>query len=73
MMNVKYEQDLSQSIEQDATYKTIREVLDQWKDTELNIASESARHLLALAVHERMQSHITQLVEDIIYPEKLNY
>ena len=68
-MNIKYEQDLSQ----DATYKTIREVLDQWKDTELNIASETARHLLALAVHERVQSHISHLVEDIICPEKLDY
>jgi len=48
------------------TYRMIKEVLDSWSDTQINLASDSARVLLALAIHERVDSQIKQLIEDII-------
>lgn len=48
--------------------KLINDVLDEWKDTQFNIASDSARYLLALAIAERVDVHVKQLIEDIICP-----
>lgn len=48
--------------------QTINNVLDQWKDTQFNIASESARYLLSLAIAERVDEHVKQLIEDIVCP-----
>jgi flagellar basal body-associated protein FliL len=50
------------------TYRTIKEVLDSWSDTQINLASDSARVLLALAIHERVDSQIKQLIEDLVCP-----
>ena len=60
-------------IDRPATYATIRRVLDSWQDAQINLQSESARHILALAIHEQVDSHINQLIEDIVCPERLNY
>jgi len=65
--------DTPTDIERPATYATIRRVLDSWQDSQINLQSESARHILSLAIHEQVDSHITQLIEDIICPERLNY
>jgi len=48
--------------------RIVNDVLDEWKDTQFNIASESARYLLALAVAERVDEHVKQLIEDIVCP-----
>jgi len=41
--------------------KTIREVLDGYQDTELNIASEVAREILADAIHRKVSEHFHYL------------
>lgn len=63
--------DNTNEIPDDAIYMTIRGVLDEWKDTELNINSDTARHLLALAVHERMRPLMQDTIENILCPERL--
>jgi len=50
------------------TYQTIRDVLDEWQHTQINIASDSARHLLALAIQEQVDKQIGQLIEDVVCP-----
>lgn len=65
--------DTPTDIDRPATYATIRRVLDSWQDTQINLQSESARHILALAIHEQVDSHISQLIEDIVCPERLDY
>jgi hypothetical protein len=34
---------------------TIKQVLDSWRDTQLNLASDSARVLLSLAIAEELE------------------
>lgn len=46
----------------------IRELLDEWQHTQLNISSESARELLTMAIMEKIEPTINQLLEDIICP-----
>ena len=46
----------------------IKQVLDEWKDTQFNIGSDSARVLLSLAIEERIQPEINQLIEDVVCP-----
>ncbi len=50
------------------TYKTIKQVLDEWKDTQINISSDSARVLLALAIQEQVDKQTSQLIEDLVCP-----
>ncbi len=47
---------------------TIKSVLDEWKDTQFNIGSESARTLLSLAIEEQLNPVINQLIEDVVCP-----
>jgi hypothetical protein len=53
------------------TYDTIKRVLDQWKDTELNIGSDAGRQMLAQALHDQIHPMIQDLVENIICPERV--
>lgn len=53
----------------DELHLLIRESIDEWKDTQLNISSESARDLLAKSIHKRVHGHIKQLIEDIVCPQ----
>lgn len=55
-------------LQNDQLYQTIRNVLEEWKDTQFNIASESARTLLALAIHEQAHKHVSNVIEDIVCP-----
>lgn len=48
--------------------QNIRELLDEWQHTQLNISSESARDLLTMAIMEKIEPTINQLLEDIICP-----
>lgn len=50
------------------TYRTIKQVLDEWKDTQINISSDSARVLLALAIQEQVDKQTSQLIEDLVCP-----
>lgn len=51
-----------------STYKAIKQVLDEWKDTQINISSDSARVLLALAIQEQVDKQTSQLIEDLVCP-----
>lgn len=53
------------------TYQTVRKVLDEWQHTQINIASDSARHLLALAIQEQVDKQTNQLIEDVVCPPKV--
>lgn len=48
--------------------QNIRELLDEWQHTQLNISSESARDLLTMAIMEKIEPTINKLLEDIICP-----
>ena len=47
-------------------YRIIKRVIDQWQDTQINLQSESARVLLALAIHEQVDSQVKQTIEEIV-------
>ncbi len=47
---------------------TIKSVLDELKDTQFNIGSETARTLLSLAIEEQLNPVINQLIEDVVCP-----
>ena len=53
------------------TYQIVRKVLDEWQHTQINLASDSARHLLTLAIQEQMDKHTNQLIEDVVCPERV--
>tara|TARA_R110002167_G_scaffold157986_3_gene353072 strand:+ start:71 stop:250 length:180 start_codon:yes stop_codon:yes gene_type:complete len=46
--------------------KIILEVLEDWKDTELNIASEAGREMLANSITDRISLQINSMIEDIV-------
>lgn len=48
------------------TQRIIRSVLDEWSNTQLNIAAESGREMLSEAIGTRVDAHISQLIEDIV-------
>lgn len=58
----------TENLENDKLYQAIHDVLEEWKDTQFNISSESARTLLALAIHEKAHKHVSELIEDIVCP-----
>ena len=47
-------------------YRIIKRVIDQWQDSQINLQSESARVLLALAIHEQVDSQVKQNIEEIV-------
>ena len=51
--------------EKDTTKEIILNVLDQWKDTQFNIASATAREYLAESVSIAMDVHINRMLEDV--------
>tara|TARA_A100001011_G_C14017013_1_gene717829 strand:- start:52 stop:282 length:231 start_codon:yes stop_codon:yes gene_type:complete len=48
------------------TKKIIKEVLDDWSESQFNIASEYGRDALAEEVSKKIDNHIHQLIEDIV-------
>lgn len=46
----------------------VKTVLDEVKDAQINMSSESAREWLAEIISKRVNEHIQTLVEDIICP-----
>jgi len=52
----------------DKLYSLIKNSIDEWKDTQLNISSETGREALAKAVHDQVNIHVKQLIEDIVCP-----
>ena len=44
----------------------ILDVLDEWKDLQPNMASETCRSLLARDLHDALEEHINQLIEDVV-------
>lgn len=47
------------------------DVLDTYQHTQLNIASETGRKIVAEEIHDAVHVHITNIVEDIICPDNL--
>ena len=48
------------------TKKIIENVLDDWSESQFNIASECGRDALAEAISTKVDKHIHQLIEDIV-------
>lgn len=46
----------------------IKQLLDDWQDTQFNIKSDSARQMLANAINKEIQPTINKLIEDIVCP-----
>ena len=49
----------------------ILEVLDRWKNLQPNMASETARELLAKDLEEALNYHITDIIESIVLGDQL--
>ena len=52
--------------EKDTTKEIILDVIDQWKDTQFNIGSATAREYLAESVSMAIDAHINRMVQDAI-------
>lgn len=48
------------------TKKIIENVLDDWSESQFNIASECGRDALAEAISVKVDRHVHQLIEDIV-------
>ena len=44
----------------------ILDVLEEWKDLQPNMASESCRSLLARDLYDALEEHINQVIEDVV-------
>jgi gas vesicle protein len=59
---------MKQHTESNDVQRLIKTVLDEVKDSQVNMASESAREWLAEVISTQVNKHIQNLVEDIICP-----
>jgi len=44
----------------------ILNVLEEWKDLQPNMASEHCRALLARDLHDALEEHMNQVIEDVV-------
>lgn len=51
--------------------KIIKNVLDDWSESQFNIASEPGRELLTDAIGDEVDKHVHQLIEDIICSQQI--
>lgn len=59
---------MKQHTESNDVQRLIKTVLDEVKDSQVNMGSESAREWLAEVISTQVNKHIQTLVEDIICP-----
>jgi hypothetical protein len=46
-------------------YNIIKQVIDKYKDTQINIGSDSARADLTRDIHDAVDEHIKSIIEDV--------
>lgn len=46
-------------------YNIIEQVIDRYKDTQLNLASDAARSDLTKSIHDAVDEHIKNIIENV--------